>query len=340
MSQRKATKGWIKKIPSIVSSFPTDLAAVSAYTIVATLTLTFLQLVLPLRAILAMPLLFFAPGYALVATIYLRCADCDRDVVSDRERIADTDTGLHVIERVFLSIGMSVAVLPILGVVTWATVGGVSTDIVLFGVSTFTLGAIAVATFRRTSLNADEQFCIRPSRGVSRFRNWLVGPLTRETAVNVLLVGAVVLSVTTLMFAFLVPVAGESYTSTMLVTEQDGEFVANSYPTNFTTGESETLTLALSNHEGETTSYTVVTTVEQVDRSGGDITIVEHSELDRSTMRLAPGETVRKQYTLAPERTGENLRLSYYIYTGEAPVFPNDDSAYRDLHLWVTVVDS
>jgi uncharacterized membrane protein len=126
----------------------------------------------------------------------------------------------------------------------------------------------------------------------------------------------------------------------MLVTEQDGEFVAGNYPTNFTADEPETLTLALSNHEGETTSYTVITTVERVDRSGGDITIVEQSELDRSTMRVASDETVHEQYTLAPEQTGEDLRFSYYIYKGQAPEFPDDDSAYRDLHLWITVVGS
>jgi uncharacterized membrane protein len=287
-----------------------------------------------------MPLLLFVPGYALVAAIYPRCTDCDRSDILVREEITDTDTGLHVIERMFLSVGMSVAVLPILGVVTWAIVGGISTEIVLFGVSTFTLGAIAVATFRRTNLNADKQFRIEPSRGFHRFRNWLVGPSTRETAVNVLLVGTIILAVTTLVFAFLVPVTGESYTSAMLVTEQDGEFVANNYPTDFTTGESETLTLALSNYEGETTSYTIVTTVERVDRSGGDITIVERSELDRSTMRLASGETVREKYALAPEPTGENLRLSYYVYKGQAPATPDDDSAYRNLHLWITVSDS
>jgi uncharacterized membrane protein len=329
----------MKRISSMVSSFPTDLSAVSAYVIVATLALTFLRPVPPLRGILAMPLLFFAPGYALVAMIYLRCADCARDVVLDRERITDTDTGLHVIERMFLSIGMSVAVLPILGVVTWAMVGRVSTGIILFVVSAFTLGGIAVAAFRRTNLNADEQFRIRPLRGVHRFRNWFVGPSTWETAVNVLLVGTIILAVTTLLFAFLVPASGESYTSAMLVTEQDGEFVANNYPTDFTTGESETLTLALSNHEGKTTSYTIVTAVERVDRSGGDITIVERSELDRSTIRLASGEMVREKYTLTPELTGENLRLSYYIYKGQAPASPDDDSAYRDLYLWITVND-
>jgi len=337
MAHRQSTNSWMKEIKLL---FPTDLMTVSAYVIVATLTLTFLPPVPPLRAILAMPLLFFVSGYALVAAIYPRCADCKRGNVFDRERITDTDTGLHVIERLFLSIGMSVAVLPILGVVTWATVGRISTGIVLFVVSAFTLGGIAVAAFRRAKLAADEQFRISPSRGIRRFRGWLVGPSTRETTVNVLLVGAIVLSVTTLTFAFIVPVTGESYTSAMLVTEQDGEFVAGDYPTDFTAGEPETLTLALSNHEGETTDYTIVTTVERVDRSGGDITIVEQSELDRSTMRLASNETVREQYTLAPEQTGENLRLSYYVYKGQAPVSPNDDSAYRDLHLWITVTDS
>ena len=79
MSYRQTIKGWLKEIRSMVSSFPTDLAIVSAYVIVAALTLTYLSLGLPLRAILAMPLLLFVPGYALVAAIYPRCIDCGRD---------------------------------------------------------------------------------------------------------------------------------------------------------------------------------------------------------------------------------------------------------------------
>ena len=134
----------MKETRSLVSSFPIDLATVSAYVIVAALTLTYLSLGLPLRAILAMPLLLFVPGYALVAAIYPRCINCDRSDVLFRDEITDTDTGLHVIERMFLSIGMSVAVLPILGVLIWAAVGEISTEIVLFGVSAFTLGAITV----------------------------------------------------------------------------------------------------------------------------------------------------------------------------------------------------
>lgn len=325
----------------MVSSFPTDLTAVGAYVVVAALILEFFPLVPPLRGILAMPLLLFVPGYALVAAVYPRCTNCDRGVVLNNPgEIADTDTGLHVVERVFLSIGMSVAVLPILGVVTWAIVGGLSTEFVLFGVSTFTLAAIAVGGFRRNNLDADEKFCITPSRGIRRFHGWLVGPSIRDTAVNVLLVGAIVVSLTTLTFAFAVPVTGESYTSAMLVTEQDGEFVAGNYSDTFTAGEPETLTLALSNHEGATTNYTIVRTVERVDQSSDAITILEQSELDRSTVRLASEETVRERYTLAPELTGENLRLSYYVYKGQAPPSPNDDSAYRDLHLWITVVES
>ncbi len=338
MSHNHTPEELSEEIRAAIRSIPTDILLISAYVLAGVLLLEFLALTPPLRAIIATPLLLFTPGYALVAAAYPRCNDSSGGFALDRSRIVvSTDTGLHAVERVLLSVGMSVALLPIIGVTVWAAVGRFSTDIVLFSLAAFTLGAVAIGAFRRNTLDADERFCLRLWPQIRRFRGWLVGSSTGETAVNVLLAGGVVLAVVTLTFAFAVPVTGESYTSSTLGTEQNGEFVAANYPTTFTAGEPESLTLSLSNHEGGTTSYTVVTTVERVGRSDGELTVVEQSELERSTIRLSAGETVREQSAVAPDLVGEDLRLSYYVYRGQAPETPNDASAYRDLHLWIDV---
>ena len=40
---------------------------------------------------------------------------------------------------------------------------------------------------------------------------------------------------------------------------------------------------------------------------------------------------------VAPTATGEDLRLTYYLYRGDAPSDPSEGSAYRTLSLWVDV---
>lgn len=344
MAQMHTTERWTNEIRSILRTVPTDLALVVGYVPVAALLVNYLAIPPPLRALVGFPLIFFTPGYGVVAAAYpgrvddgrRRVHGDTRDRVLTRER-HNSAPGIVAVERLFLSFGMSVALVPLVGVGVWITLGGLSTGTVTAGLSAFTLAAAAVAAVRRYELDAENRFHVRVGPQVNRFREWLVGPSAGDTAVNVMLVGGLLIALATLTYGFAVPADGESYTTAMLVTEQDGEYVAGDYPTEFTAGESRSLTLTLSNHERGATRYTVVAAIERVDHAGGEPFVVEQAELARSTHRLEPDESIHEQYAPAPELVGENLRLSYYVYRGGAPDTVDSGSAYRDLHLWIDV---
>ena len=330
-------KQWRRDADTLLGCVPSDLAFVVAYVVVAVLALGFVPMSPPARALVGGPLVLFVPGYALVAAAYPRESDGGRTSRLAFGRRGRSDRGLSGVERVLLSFGTSVAVIPLVGFAAWVAFGTFTRPIVLAALAGFALLLVPVGALRRNNLPADERFTFRPTARARALAAWLFGSSTTTVVTNVLLAGGVVLAAVTLTYAFTVPTDGESYTSTALLTETEGELTASEYPTTFTAGEPESLVFQLTNNEGVSAEYTVVVAVERVEGSGSDLTVRERSELDRIQLSAQPGETVRHDHTVAPEMVGEDLRLSYYVYRDEPPADVDASSAYRTLHLWITV---
>jgi uncharacterized membrane protein len=67
--------------------------------------------------------------------------------------------------------------------------------------------------------------------------------------------------------------------------------------------------------------------------------VIESIELTRFTSTIPPGETQRERVTIEPTMTGDDLRLSFLLYHSNVPEEPTQESAYRNLHLWISVAD-
>jgi len=323
---------------SFLRAAGSHLTVVAVFVAASALVVQFGDLPSPVRAVLAVPLVLFAPGYMLVAAAYperpAAASGAGSILIAGTE---EGESGLRPVERVALSVGLSVAMVPLLGAVLWAAFGELSRTLVLGGLAGVVGMLFPVTVVRRYALAPDERFVTRPKAQAGRVRGWLVEPSGVGTAANVLLVASLVLATGAATYAVAVPVDGESYSTAALLTEQDGELVAEGYPTNFTAGQAEPLTVRLTNSERAATNYTVVGAVERVTTTDSRVRIDSQSEFDRSRLRLRRGETVRLDQEVRPELTGENVRLSYYVYRGEAPDRPTSATAYRDLHLWITV---
>lgn len=340
-----------RSLVSAIKSMPTDLAIVGLYTVGSTILLTSVSMPPPVRALVVSPLLLFVPGYVLVAAIYPgRCKPpADRDqaapastgVLGGRSGVRNppSDVGLVPFERVVLSFGMTVVVLPIIGGFVWAAVGSVSGGHLLFGLAAFVLLLLSPAAARRTTLPEDVGFTVNPSLQLAAVRRWITAESPLTLMVNVLLVVGVVVTVSTLSYAFLVPAEGESYTTALLLTEQQDSYVAADYPDSFQPGEPRQLVVELTSHERRQMSYTVVVATERTAASGSDLEVLERNVLDRLHVTLDPGETVRIPSRVTPRMTGSRIRLSYYVYRGDAPDVPGPSSAYRHLYLWITVAE-
>jgi uncharacterized membrane protein len=152
------------------------------------------------------------------------------------------------------------------------------------------------------------------------------------------LVASILLAAGSVGYAVAVPQQGESFTEFYLLTEtDDGELVADEYPTEFTAGDPRPLVVGIGNNEHEEVQYSVIVELHRVETSNNSTTVIEREPLTRFNPTVTANTTWQQPHTVAPTMTGERLRLTYFLYRDAPPQDPTMDSAYRELHLWVNV---
>ena len=309
---------------------PIDLVGVGGFALVSALVLVVWNPSSPLvRGLFGLPLLFLAPGYAVISLLY------PRSVTGESSGATIVAGELSDVERTALSFGLSFALLPMLGLVI-ATVGSFSPPVVVTSVSGFVLAVTLCATVRRFRVPAHERYRINAVGRLAAFRSWLFpGGAPLQTAVNLALAGSVLLALLTGGYAFLAPQDGEEYTTLQLLTEDEtGELVAAGYPDQLESGEGFPLAVAVENQEGESMEYTLV--VQQQRLVDGEV--IERQELDRIDYHVDDGSTSYEDRTFEPTAAEGEIRMVFLLYEdGEVPDTPTTDNAYRYGHLWIDV---
>jgi uncharacterized membrane protein len=341
-------------LPRHLRALPADLAAVLAL-VVATNLAVFVPVVneTPLRVVVGLAFVLFVPGYAFVAALFPEAgeppgaaADGHGDGADDPETPAETaagalrDRGIDGIERVALAFGLSIAIVPLLGLVLNFTPFGIRLVPILLAVSGFTAVATAVAAVRRWELPAEERFVVPYREWLAAGKREALEPDTRlDAALNVLLVVSVLLAVSSVAYAVAVPPQGEQFTEFYLLTEDGDELVAAGYPETFAPGEPESLHVGISNNEYETVEYAVVVQLQRVEGEGNESVVTERAEVDRWAATVEHNETwlEEREVVLEDGPTGEELRLTFLLYDGEVPAEPTRENAYRSLHLWIEI---
>lgn len=291
-----------------------------------------------IRALFGIPLLVFLPGYALLLVLFPHTYTDTRLSQPSLVSVNRNRPGVTFVERVALSFGLSLALIPLLGVLVLSLFpqAGPATIVGLF--SAFVGVGLLVGEYRRQHLTEPERYDLP----VKQWYSSVVGSFSNETntnrVVNGVLAVVVVLSVVGLGAALVAPNYGESYTDLSLVTEgSNGAFVAAGYPQALSAGNDE-IYASVTNHERATTQYTLVVQLQRVETSAGSAgsaSVVEYEELARVSSSVAPGETWSTNPELNPEMTGTDLRLVYLLYKGDAPEDATVENAYRSTFVWV-----
>lgn len=278
-----------------------------------------------LTFVLGLPLLLFAPGYVLALALFPRAADAP-------------DARIDGVERAALAFGLSVALVPLFGIALWAVGAGFAPAAVRGGVSAFVVTVALLGIVRQLRVPTEAQFGVSARRTARRFYESTVGTGGLDGVLNLLVVVSVLVAMSGLTFALAAPQDGEQYTGFVLLSEnEDGKLVASGYPSELSVGESAELTAAVENREGTDVEYTVVAELQRVRTDDGEVTVLESEELERTTIAVGDGETERWAHEVTPSIRGENLRLTYTLYEGEAPDDATTDSAYRHTYVWVNV---
>jgi uncharacterized membrane protein len=308
----------------------------------------------PARILLALIALVFLPGYALTLALFperrhrrrVEAASLLDPTGSVTGRAETLRAGLTDGERVALSFGLSLATIPIYGLLI-EVVWGEYTLVSLLATLTATVGAllaVGASRRRRVESTAEVPFDgIGPSRGV----RWIVGPNPRDAGIDALsslglaerrsqvtsiaLGIAVVVSVVTFGFALATPLDGNQYTEAYLLTDQGDELAAVNYP-RAAGDEPAELVLVLENHEGRQVDYTTVVTLERISPDGNTQPI---RTLDQFETTLSADDKWQHPHTLALDESGADLRVAYLVYRGDPPATPTRATAYRNLTLWL-----
>lgn len=323
------------RLRAIASGFPTDLVGICVVALLFWVVLGAESGYSWPRALAGFAFVLVLPGYALVSALFP-----NRPVGSRSRRLDDSTYSPGTAERLGLSFGFSLALLPLLAVAHGLLGVPFETNTVVGSVTLLVVGLSAVGVVRRLAVAPTERYTPPSLVGQgARIRDWLSAGGIVDSVLSVALAAAVVLAVGALAFGLAGPTQGDAYTSVSLVTEGDGgEFVASNYPTNFTAGESRELTLQVENRYQSAGDYAAVVELQRV--SGGEngsLAVEERERLGTFETEIPANETWTHTHSVEPTMTGSDLRLVYYVYRGDVPQTPTVENAEGSVQLRVTV---
>jgi uncharacterized membrane protein len=279
-----------------------DLTIILVLTFVAFALVAIPQLSATARVVIAISTLLFAPGYALTAAIFPRRSD-----ISDFERVA-------------LSFGLSIAVVPLLAY-GLNFVWNISAQSVVVALTLFVIASTAAAYARRRALPPRDRFSVSFAAARLRTRGlWPRSSGKLQLALAILLAGSILFSASAIAYAFFAPRPGETYTEFYLLGPNG---MMQGYPMNFTLGKAQLVIVGITNHEDRDVNYTVVVRLNDSQTS---------DTLYTGTVAVANGENAQKTIALAPNRTGNNTQIDFLLYRDNDLTAP-----YRETYLLVNV---
>ncbi|WP_094226582.1 DUF1616 domain-containing protein [Methanolobus psychrotolerans] len=260
----------------------------------------------PIRTVLGLPMVLFLPGYALIAALFPGKDDLDG------------------IERIALSFGLSIAVVPLIGLGLNYTPWGIRLVPILVFLTNFTIIMAVVAIYRREALG-EAAFSV-PFREIyeSAKAEIVTKPESRlDRILTVILVLSILASVMTLGYVVVTPKEGEKFTEFYIL---GPERMADNYRTQLAVGESVDVIVGIVNHEYSVVNYSIVIKMDN-----------ETMETPQSLQEIAIAHNVtwEKPISFVPAVTGTDMKLQYLLYRDG-----NMAGSYRDLHLWINVTEA
>lgn len=295
-----------------------------------------------LRVVLGIPIVIFIPGYLLVCVLFPG---------------KKTEKGLDVVEKIALSLGISIAIVPLIGIVLNYTPWGIALEpiILSLGAFIFIVGSIAIVRWYQTPTDNRTVLDVRIS--------FPKDEIISDRVLSVILIVCIVIAACLLIYAVITPRHGERFTEFYVL---GPNHLASDYPTNLSAGRNATVVLGVINHEdafryysievwlsNQTTSYN--TTTQTNETTYHNLWFMEKIDVSLPSLPIDLEINSTKQweynYTFHVDRKG-NYKLVFLLYTTQVYHYTkNDDyislatekadsdhtTAYRNLYLWINV---
>lgn len=263
---------------------------------------TFIFIIIPelsdsiIRTILGIPMVLFIPGYVLITALFPKKED------------------LEIIERIALSFGFSIAVVPLLGLLLNYTFG-IRLIPIIIALCIYTIALAMITIYRRRKFSED-QFSVQFSKIYGIINNEIIAQKSKTYRVlAVILIFSIVLVIVTVIYVITMPKIGEKFTEFYILNSSSGK--ADNYPTKLNVGTSTTLKIGLVNHEYSPINYTI-----QID--------LDKNILKSEKLMLNDNEIWEKNISFILDKKGNDMRLELLLFKEN-----NFTAPYRELHLWV-----
>jgi uncharacterized membrane protein len=252
-----------------------------------------------LRIIFGLCLVLFFPGYSLLSALFPGKGD------------------LSGIERVALSFGLSIAIVPLVGLILNYTPWGIRLYAILIAITIFIFAAAAIAWQRQRRLPSQERFEVTFTVALPQW----AGMSNLDKGLSIGLVVAIVAALGCLGYVIANPKQGEKFTEFYIL---GPEGKAENYPQQVMVGEEAKVILGIVNHEHQLLSYRVEIKINGVKNKEIGTGILAHEEKWERVVRFIP------------EEVGVKQRVEFWLYKDDAL----QPYLEEPLHLYINVNNS
>ena len=250
-----------------------------------------------LRIILGLPLVLFFPGYTLVAALFPR------------------RNALGGIERMTLSFGLSIAVVPLIGLILNYTPWGIRLYPILISLTIFIVVTSIVACYRQRRLAEVERLAVSFNLRLPPWR----GQSLIDKILSIILIVVILGTIGTLGYVIATPKVGEKFTE-FYVLGLEGK--ATDYPSELKVEEEGEVIVGIINREHEVVSYRVEVRIDGEKNNEVEPIVLEHDEKWEEIVFFTP------------HRAGDSQKVEFLLYKNG-----RSEPYLTPLYLWVNVTE-
>jgi len=291
-----------------------------------------------LRIILSLPFILFIPGYLLLSCLFPQ---------------NNLNGGLEPVEKIGFSFGLSIALIPLVGIGLYYLPFGLRLQPILFSIFFIIVISGIFAIFRWYKTPLQKRFIITLILTLPKSKTNL------DRILSVILFLIVIIAIITAIFVVFSPKKQERLTE-FYILGPTGE--ATDYPHNITTRQDLNIIIGLINHEHKTMNYTIEiwlinqtyfynTTTNTNETLYHEMWFLDKLSVTLDYLVYNPGQLWKSQweylYNFHFNKTGR-YTLTFLLYTSPTPNYQNSEnywkigeekiqSSYENIYLWLNI---